>query len=145
MGSVDARAFIRHPGAVPIEVEADGAGPIPALHMENVSRGGLCFCSPVPLEVGSVVRLRIPHVRPPFETDARVAWSRPSGDEHDVGVRFLTASDAFRARMVEQVCHIEAYRQRVRHEEGREIDGAQAAREWIERYAEDFPGPPPAE
>ena len=45
----------------------------------------------------------------------------------------------FAARMVEQVCQIEHYRQQVQRAEGRVLDAETAAREWIKRYAASFP------
>ena len=144
MDRPDLRAFIRHPADVPLEVHA---GPVSApshgeLHATNVSLGGLCFLATRPMAVGSEVRLRIPTVSPPFETEATVVWCRPHGEgEWEVGARFLSAGDAFRARMVEQVVHIERYRRDVRTREGRNLTGTEAAREWIARYADAFPGP----
>lgn len=41
--------------------------------------------------------------------------------------------------MVEQVQHIEHYRQEVLRVEGRELDGDSAALEWITRFAAHFP------
>ncbi|WP_313952899.1 hypothetical protein [Accumulibacter sp.] len=46
---------------------------------------------------------------------------------------------AFATRMVEQVQHIERYRQEVLRVEGRVLDGDSAAWEWISRYAALFP------
>jgi hypothetical protein len=54
-------------------------------------------------------------------------------------VTFLDAEVAFLARMVEQVCHIEDYRQSVSRIEGRQLSAEEAATEWIDRYARDFP------
>lgn len=140
MDGPDLRAFIRHPAEVPLEVRAgDGAAPA-SLHATNVSLGGLCFLSAARMPAGTRVRLRIPTVSPPFEAEAQVVWCRPhAGGGWDVGARFLTAGDAFRARMVEQVCHIEQYR-RDRAREGRVLTGTEAAREWIARHASGFPG-----
>ena len=52
---------------------------------------------------------------------------------------FIDAQDAFSARMVEQVCHIDDYRKSVRRLEGRELDAEEAAAEWISRHAAEFP------
>ena len=41
--------------------------------------------------------------------------------------------------MVEQICHIEQYKQDVFEKDGRRLSGEQAALEWIEKYATDFP------
>ncbi len=41
--------------------------------------------------------------------------------------------------MVEQVCQIENYKHEVYRAEGRALTAAEAAREWIGKYAADFP------
>ncbi|HEU0054826.1 MAG TPA: PilZ domain-containing protein, partial [Longimicrobium sp.] len=105
----------------------------------NVSKGGLSFATDHEVRPGDVIRVRIDEVDPPFEANARVAWAKPEGGCWCVGVQFLDASDAFRARMVEQVCSIERYRQEVEEAEGRRLTSQEAAAEWIARYAGRFP------
>ena len=98
------RQFIRHPATVPIEVSAT---PEPALYeARNVSLGGLAFQAGQTMTPGGIVEVRIPSVRPPFAARARVVWCRPDAQGFELGIAFLEAADAFRARMVEQVCHI---------------------------------------
>jgi hypothetical protein len=41
--------------------------------------------------------------------------------------------------MVEQICHIEDYRQSVCRVEGRQLSAEEAAVEWIAQYAAQFP------
>jgi len=107
--------------------------------------GGLAFLFHQTVEPGTLLLIRISHVRPEFETEARVAWCRVLEDEEDVaievGVQFLNSEDAFRARMVEQVCHIDEYRRRVRAIEKRDLSPEEAAMEWVEKFAALFPDP----
>jgi len=133
------RRYIRHTADVPIEVRAVPGAPGVVQRGMNVSEGGLAFVSDTCPRVEDTIEVRIPEVNPPFEAHARVAWCRPEEGRFLVGVQFLDASDAFRARMVEQVCTIEKYRRDVREQEGRELDSQQAAAEWINRYAGNFP------
>ncbi len=51
----------------------------------------------------------------------------------------MDTDGAFATRMVEQIQHIEHYRQEVLLVEGRTLDGDSAALEWISRYAALFP------
>lgn len=133
------REFIRHTADVPLEVTAvAGAAPV-ARHGVNVSHGGLAFTSEEYVEPGSTILIRIPEVEPPFEAHARVAWCRREGSGFWVGAQFLDSGDAFRARMVEQVCSIERYRREVEEREGRVLGPTEAAAEWIGRYAGRFP------
>lgn len=108
-------------------------------HVRDVSLGGLAFQSPFCPENGQLVEIRIRTVRPEFRTKARVVWCRDLAVGYEVGVAFLARSDAFRARMVEQLCQIERYRRDVRDNEGRDLSGSEAADEWIRKYAAAFP------
>lgn len=133
------RRFIRHTLDVPIEVQHDGVGPPASQLGVNVSSGGLAFLYDACPLVGDIVRIRIPSVDPPFEARARVVWCRPEDERFLVGVEFLDTADAFRARMVEQVCAVEQYRAKALEEEGRQLSSQEAAAEWIGRYAGRFP------
>ncbi|MBW3569940.1 MAG: PilZ domain-containing protein [Gemmatimonadetes bacterium] len=132
------REFIRHTADVPIEVRTVQGEQAVATGL-NVSHGGLAFVSKLCPAEGTTLEIAIPDVDPPFHAQARVAWCRPEADAFLVGVEFLDSTDAFRARMVEQVCTIERYRQQVRDQEGRELSTHDAAAEWIRKYAGRFP------
>lgn len=133
------RKYIRHPSDVPIEIELGDVVASRTEYLRDISRGGLCFRSKIPLATDTVIRIRVPLVRPVFEAEGKVIWCKASTDHFDVGVEFLKRSDLFRARMVEQVCYIEHYRNEIRKVEGRELTGEEAALEWIKRYASEFP------
>jgi len=139
------RNFIRHPSDIPIEIELEEIVANRTEYLKNISRGGLSFSSKVPLPGGSTIKIKIPLVKPLFEAVGRVAWClKCKGEErYEVGVAFLAEEDAFRARMVEQVCHIEHYKNVVFEKEGRVLNGEEAALEWIRRYATGFPNPAP--
>jgi len=132
------RQFMRHPTNITIEVTAGSELDHAARNGRNVGMGGLAFQSDRPLANGSIIELRIPVVRPAFQTKARVVWCRATDEGYDMGVEFLDPNDAFRARMVEQICHIEDYRNGVYRSEGRELTAEQAAMEWIGKYASQF-------
>jgi len=133
------RDFIRHPSGVPIEIRTQGRGGQHLRQMSNVSLGGLAFESEEYLEKGVLLAVRIPLVNPVFEGTGRVAWCRKKNGDFEVGIQFTNEQDAFTVRMVEQVCHIEHYRNEVRTMEGRELTREAAAREWIAKYAAQFP------
>ena len=133
------RQFIRHPTEIPIQIRRDRRRPAAAPSMRNVSLGGLAFQSQTDLEPGSIVLLRIPLVRPQFSARARVVWCSAANGAFEVGAEFLDVEDAYRGRMVEQVCHIEQYRRDVSKKEGRRLTAEEAAAEWIAKYASQFP------
>ena len=156
-GRSDVREFIRHTVDVPLQFRAIDAhehndlGPIPDEghahtgeaaegHSRNVGFGGLAFDSNFCPAVGQLIELKIPTVDPPFIAKATVAWCRSNPDGgYMIGASFLDASDAFRSRMVQQVCSIENYRKEVKEREGRDLTTEEASTEWISRYAGRFP------
>ncbi len=133
------RRFIRHPSDIPMEVQLENESPSESTRLSDVSVGGLCFIFPRPQPIGAHLLIRIGLVRPPFEAKVRVVWCRPADDRYDVGVQLMSEDDAFRARMVQQACHIEQYKRRALALEGRRLSGEEAALEWINKYAESFP------
>ncbi len=141
MAKPETRSFIRHPADIPIEVRCGPPVSGPGNQLNNISHGGVCFSSRTPWKNGSLIRLRIPVVEPAFEASGKVIWCRREDDHFEVGVEFLDREDVYKARMVEQVCHIEHYKHKVLTEEGRELSGREAAMEWIRKYAARFPQP----
>ncbi|MDQ8020966.1 MAG: PilZ domain-containing protein [Moraxellaceae bacterium] len=141
------RTYIRHPSDMPIEIHAEVDSEIRApadevgQRLKDISLGGLACRSDQPLSEGDVVCITIPVTQPPFEACGRVVWCISSGRCYDVGIQFMAHDDAFAARMVEQICHIEHYRNEVLRNEGRVLDSETAAMEWIGKYARDFPNP----
>ena len=160
----EVREFIRHTVDVPLQFRAidadhpelgpllddapvasgdgasgDGTGASHG-HSRNVGFGGLAFDSNFCPTPGQLIELKIPTVNPPFIAKARVAWCRANPDGgYLIGASFLDASDAFKSRMVQQVCSIENYRKEVKEREGRELTVQEASAEWISKYAGRFP------
>jgi hypothetical protein len=137
------RKFIRHPSDVPIQVTLEWVGDDNDETVDqtitNVSLGGLAFISQKPLEVLQRVRVSIPVLQQDSHLVGNVVWCEASGESYEIGIEFEKSRDVFRLRMIEQICHIEHYRKQLAKLEGREISTQEAAREWISRYAGDFP------
>jgi len=88
--------------------------------------------------VGSLVEFGIPLIKPDYHGRGVVVWRREeSAQQFEVGVRFTSDDEYFRTRMVEQVCQIEDYRQRLALK-GRQLNSEEAALEWIEHYSASF-------
>ena len=140
------RHYIRHSTDVPIEVSIDTPHHShPDTHKDihtekgrNISHGGLAFISESRLPIGQTVQLSIRLTRPSFEAPARVAWCHKVECGYEVGVEFLSSETAYRARMVEQVCHIEQYRKEMKEKYGIELSVQEAALAWIKKYAAGF-------
>lgn len=107
--------------------------------LRNVSAGGICFIAQEAMDLGSTVNVRIRIGDQDFAADGEVMWCKGVNGHHEVGVRFQDAATVFTVRMVEQLCYIEQYRQQVLHAEGRSLSSEEAASEWVNRYAADFP------
>ena len=138
--SLNMRSYIRHPSDIPIEYQEDERDlGVSQERLNDISKSGLSFSSTKKLSPGSVITIRISYVQPNFQARAQVAWCRREGEGFVIGVVFTESSDGFRVRMIEQICHIEHYKAKVLATERRQLDGEQAAREWIHKFADDFP------
>ena len=135
------RRYIRHPSDIPIEFERVDTADRQIERLNDISLGGFSFHSPERLAPGAEVLVRIPFVQPAFEARCHVVWCRPNGRGFEVGVEFEERDDAYRGRMVEQLCHIEHYKRQVQRHEGRTLSGQEAALEWIRKFAGEFPQP----
>ncbi len=133
------RLYIRHPSDVPIDYQLGGRADISRDKLSNYSEGGLCFIAHQRIYPGSEIHFAIPITPPQFHATGVVVWCREEDGEFHVGVKFTEEETAYAVRMVEQLCYIEHYRQNVRETEGRMLSGEEAALEWIEKFACDFP------
>ncbi len=135
------RSYIRHPSGMPINVRLDEASNDSPENLNNIGYGGLSFTSKAPLAPGMMVSLSVPITHGEVESRGRVAWCHQADENFEVGVEFMDAGDFYTVRMVEQVCHIEHYKDQELEQQGRDLSCQQAAEEWIEKYASDFPAP----
>ncbi|MEF8704611.1 MAG: PilZ domain-containing protein [Candidatus Accumulibacter sp. UW26] len=135
------RSFLRHPVDIPIEIDADGSRhhQRAARRLKDIGLGGLACRSEQRLPVGARVLVTIPVVKPAFHAHCSVVWCSRHGSYYEVGVRFDESDEVFTARMVEQVCEIEHYRNEVLRSEGRVLDSETAAKEWVSLYAAQYP------
>ncbi len=133
------RLYIRHPSDVPIDYQLGGRADISRDKLSNYSEGGLCFVAHHRIEPGSEINFAIPITPPQFHASGVVVWCREEEGVFHVGVKFTEEETAYAVRMVEQLCYIEHYRQSVREHEGRVLSGEEAALEWIEKFAGNFP------
>ncbi|MFV1984876.1 MAG: PilZ domain-containing protein [Thiohalomonadales bacterium] len=133
------RSYIRHPSDIPLEYKLDSIDDSAILNLNNVSYGGVSFNSEAPINVGSIIELKILFVQPEFVSKCQVSWCQMESEYYVIGAMFLEQNDAYMARMVEQICHIEHYKNEVKRREGRDISGEQAANEWISKFASNFP------
>ena len=131
------RNFFRHPVDVPIQIFPQRLQTGEHVPMSDIGEGGIAFQTNVFFENGARLKVRIPHVHPPFEAVGVVCWHRSLDDQLEVGLMFLNEVTPFRVRMVEQICQIEKYRNQLQIE-GHAVSFQKAASEWVEKFAADF-------
>jgi hypothetical protein len=141
-GFEEARQFIRHAANVPLACNREGHRDDEAQELTNVSFGGLAFVSRERHAPGDVLELSFPSMEKQPSLRGEVVWSRVDGDangeQYVEGIRFLDERDHFRARLVEQICYIEAYIAQQK-DQGRNLTHEAAAEEWTRKYAAIFP------
>jgi len=133
------REFIRHPAGIPICYTLPGSIDNRGDRLKNISRGGLCFTTGMHIDPGKLIDIEISVVDPVFKALGVVVWCSKNNGMYYVGVRFRDVETEFAMRLVEQVCHMEGYRQAILRTEGRELTSEEAAAEWIAKYSETFP------
>jgi hypothetical protein len=131
--------FIRHPVDFPIQVRRLWFNGRSSERPRGGSRLGLCFDSEDFVRPGSLVELSIPLRGDVQKFRGEVVLVRETGFGYEIGVWLQNESDAARARIVEQICHIETYLREKREREGRQLSRERAAREWIAKFAASFP------
>jgi len=140
------RQYMRHPADIPIVLEKNRERPTLTVvqesdpRIQNISSGGVCCITSCPYPVGEKVKVIIGLVKSDFQAVAEVMWCQSLTIGYEIGLCFLSLEDAYAARMVEQICHIEHYKREVYINEGRLLSSEEAAQEWIEKYAMEFPG-----
>ncbi len=140
MNQEQERSYVRHPSDVPISWVLDNIAVPGTEYLKNVSEGGLAFLSSSEVTLGAIVAINIPAVDPQVSLKGVVVWCAPCDNaQFEVGVRFIDENNHFRMRMVEQICHIEHFKNEIFQKEGRVLTGEEAALEWIQHYAQDFP------
>lgn len=138
---IDSRQYIRHPMAIPIHVASESVQEYQHHQIKDVSEGGLCFSCANHFNMGDKVQITISICHPDFDAEGIVRWCKQNENDYLIGIVFLEKDVFFAMRMVEQVCHIENYRQEMFKQTGIEMSTEDAAMEWIKKYASEFPNP----
>ena len=134
--AIELRQFIRHPAGVPIQIIKE-PGISQNLTM-NISEGGLSFTSPQAYSLGEMIQVRISLCEPAFSASGVIRWCKEAEQAFMIGVSFDDKSVAYSLRMVEQICHIESYRQQLLDTKGIKLSSEQAAIEWVKHNAAKF-------
>ncbi|MDA0576828.1 MAG: PilZ domain-containing protein [Verrucomicrobia bacterium] len=138
------RRFIRHPACVPVRCEKQGVIAGDHHELRDISDGGPSFLAPESYEPGDLLLVEFPTLKSRIGLSGEVMWAYPekagTPARYATGLRFLHPQTFLKARIIEQLCHIEAYREAQQRECGRALTSSEAAREWIALCASRFPG-----
>lgn len=136
----DRRRFLRHPIEIPLSYKILKDERRNISQTKNLSDFGISFLTDKPVSEGQILEIHIYTPRQNLFAKSIVKWQQYSAKDkkYQIGVMFLDKQAGFRARMVEQICQIDLYRQRKMAEEAREIPYNEAAMEWIDLHAKNF-------
>jgi hypothetical protein len=138
------RKYIRHPLSYPVKTriiksgtgseEKDVAG-----KTDNIGPGGVLFTSKDSIPVKFEVEIEVVVEKRKFLMDGRVVRCRRTDDgRYCIAVAFNTSNELLKARMMEQVVRIKAFKDRLEKRYHVSLDFAEVAKEWIKRYSEYF-------
>ena len=136
----DQTGFIHHPAGVPIEIRRIWFDGWRRQRQQERSDIGFIFTSERYLPPGATIEVSIP-LRTEFQRfRGKVVLVRHGGVGYEIGLWLPAPEEAGRLRIVEQICHIEAYLQQKKYAEGPyALNPERAAAEWIDRYAGSVP------
>ena len=133
------RQFVRYRADIPVSLQYENM--LYEFKLQNVSLGGIACIGEQEIPQGTVVTVNFDLLRPVYISEEKVVWCRPIEDEdglYEIGLEHMGERDRSRLIMVEQISHIEHYRNEIKLSEGRDLSGSEAAREWIEKHVESF-------
>jgi len=133
------RKYIRHPLNYPVKIRNIRSGKKENEILgetENIGAGGIRFLSKKPIPVRSEVEIEMEVEKRRFLLDGSVVrCNRTDEGQYTVAVAFNSPSELLKARMMEQVVRIEAFKDRLERRYNVTLEFAVIAKEWIKRYS----------
>jgi len=139
MSYEEMRKYIRHPLTIPIEYQIGQENFEFKDEIRNISLGGICFVTRSAIAPETILLIRIPSIDSEFSGLGRVIWCLEKNDGIEVGVEFVDEQDAYRVRLIEQICYIKSYQAEALKNEGRQLTDEEATLEWTRKFARKFP------
>ena len=130
------REHVRHLAGIPIEIVHNGGRDRYVL--QNVSLGGIACYGDVSLPERTKVQVHMYLLKPAYSAHGHIIWCKQGEQGYELGIELSGEKDRARLHMIEQISHIEHYRNEVKLSEQRDIDGEQAAREWVATHVSDY-------
>ena len=132
--------FIRHPSNFPIEVKRMRKIETQIDEQPESSDIGLIFDSEEHIKPGTYLEIAI-QIKNKVETfRGKVVLIKNQHDYYEIGLWLIHREDASRARIIEQICHIETYLQQRKYTDGPYVlNRDRIAAEWIKENAASVP------
>ncbi|MBY4676655.1 hypothetical protein [Marinobacterium arenosum] len=132
------QVFIRHPDEIPLELSSFDS--YDETRSESRQLGLICN-SPHRFENGSSIRIAFPFIDKSESSDliGVVNSCRKINSDYELAIAFPNQDSAMRMRMLEQRARIYLYQQKMAQLYDRHLSEQDAALEWIDRYAANFP------
>ena len=132
--------FIHHPAGFPIEYKRVWFADHYDYIDEEPGNIGVIFDSDRYIKPGAFLEITIPLRNEIEKFRGKVVLVRNFGDHFEIGIWFCCRADASRARIVEQICHIETYIQEKKYRDGPyALNRDRVAQEWIINNASNVP------
>ena len=133
--------FIHHPAGFPIEFKrlwfAGWREPDDDLERSSI---GLMFASEKYFKPGTRLEITIPLRNETACFRGQVVLVRDLGNRYEIGLWLQRRTDASRARIVEQICHIETYLRERKYRDGPyTLNRDRITEEWITEHASQVP------
>ena len=139
-GSKEKRKFERFPIHASIHIKDTNRHLRAITYSDDLSEGGLAFYSLSRIETSSALEIKIGVREHIFKIEATTVYcaARPTNKFYRTGVSFKDSSNAFKAKLAEEVVLIKAYQKELSSETHHRIAEDTAALEWIEKNAACF-------
>lgn len=132
--------FIHHPTGFPLDFKRIWFNGLRRSDELNSGEVGLIFESEKYIKPGWTLEITIPVHNDLERFRGKVVLVRHNGQNYEIGLWLRRGADASRARIVEQICHIEAYMKERKYRDGPYcLNRDRIANEWIVNNAGSVP------
>jgi hypothetical protein len=130
--------FVAHPRDLPLEITLIEDQLFPQIDEERAGFVGITYLTPHPFDNGCSVRITLEEIDPNFCVSGRIVSCDEETDGYAISIEFPTKEECYCVRMIEQLSQIEHYRRQAKMA-GRRLNYNEAAAEWIQKFAANFP------
>ena len=108
---IERRRYIRHPAEISVEYTVSGEQEKITDLTKDISFGGIRFQGHSYIEPGTILNLVFPTIHAGYEVAGKVVWCSQKKDHVEMGVEFLDENEAYRAQLIEEICHLKSLQQ----------------------------------